>query len=72
LFGIRFDDTTVGGQGQTRLFLKSYAMSRLMPSDTVVVSGELHKSVVLRGFKDWTQIISTFVIGAAAATVLFS
>lgn len=71
LFVIRADGTTVGGQGHNGLFLKSFSEARLMPGDTIVVPEKLDKGVVLRGFKDWTQIISTFVIGAAAAKVLF-
>jgi len=71
LFVIRADGTTVGGQGRNGLFLKSFSEARLMPGDTIVVPEKLDKGVVLRGFKDWTQIISTFVIGAAAAKVLF-
>jgi polysaccharide export outer membrane protein len=71
LFVIRADGTTIGGQGHYGLFLKSFNEARLMPGDTIVVPEKLDKGVVLRGFKDWTQIISTFVIGAAAAKVLF-
>jgi hypothetical protein len=40
-----------------------------MPGDTIVVPKK-DSGVVLKGFKDWTQI-STFVIGAATAKVLF-
>jgi hypothetical protein len=43
----------------------------MMPGDTIVVPEKLDKGVVFRGFKDWTQIIGQFVIGAAAAKVLF-
>jgi protein involved in polysaccharide export with SLBB domain len=71
LFVIRADGTTIGGQGNSGLFLKSYNEARLMPGDTIVVPEKLDKGAVLRGFKDWTQIISTFIIGAAAAKVLF-
>jgi protein involved in polysaccharide export with SLBB domain len=71
LFVIRADGTTSGGQGHSGLFLKSFNEARLMPGDTIVVPEKLDKGVVLRGFKDWTQIISTFIIGAAAAKVLF-
>jgi hypothetical protein len=38
---------------------------------TIVVPEKLDKGAVLKGFKDWTQIISTFVIGAAAVKVFF-
>jgi hypothetical protein len=66
---IRADGTTVGGHNG--LFLKTLSDARLMPGDTIVIPEKLDKGVVLRGFKDWTQIVSTFVIGAAAAKVLF-
>jgi protein involved in polysaccharide export with SLBB domain len=69
LFVIRADGTTVGGNNG--LFLRPLSESRLMPGDTIVIPEKLDKGVVLRGFKDWTQIVSTFVIGAAAAKVLF-
>jgi protein involved in polysaccharide export with SLBB domain len=71
LFVIRADGTTISKQGHSGSFLKSFTETRLMPGDSIVVPEKLDKGVVLRGFKDWTQIISTFVIGAAAAKVLF-
>ena len=70
-FIIRADGTSIGSQGHNGLFSNDFSQARLMPGDTVVVPEKLDKGVVLRGFKDWTQIISTFVIGAAAAKVLF-
>jgi polysaccharide export outer membrane protein len=70
-FVIRADGTTVSSQGHNSLLVNSFSQARLMPGDTIVVPEKLDKGVVLRGFKDWTQIISTFVIGAAAAKVLF-
>ena len=71
LFVIRADGTTISGKGQNGTFLKNLREARLMAGDTVVVPEKLDKGVVLRGFKDWTQIIGTFIIGAAAAKVLF-
>lgn len=70
-FIIRADGTTVSSQGHKGWFTNSFNEARLMPGDSIVVPERLDKGVVLRGFKDWTQIISTFVIGAAAAKVLF-
>jgi len=70
-FVIRADGTTLGGNGHNALFLNGFEQARLMPGDTIVVPEKLDKGALLRGFKDWTQIISTFVIGAAAAKVLF-
>jgi polysaccharide export outer membrane protein len=71
LFVIRADGTTFSGHGHNGVFFKSFTEARLSPGDTIVVPEKLDKGVVLRGFKDWTQIIGTFVIGAAAAKVLF-
>jgi polysaccharide export outer membrane protein len=71
LFVIKADGTTFTGHGHNGLFLKSLTEVRLMPGDTIVVPEKLDKGVVLRGFKDWTQIVGTFIIGAAAAKVLF-
>jgi protein involved in polysaccharide export with SLBB domain len=71
LFVIRADGTTLSSQGHNGLFRKNFNEAKLMPGDTIVVPEKLDKGVVLRGFKDWTQIVSTFVIGAAAAKVLF-
>ena len=70
-FVIRADGTTLSGHGHNGLFVNSFEQARLMPGDTIVVPEKLDKGATLRGFKDWTQIISTFVIGAAAAKVLF-
>ena len=70
-FIIRADGTTVSSQGHSGLLTLSFNNARLMPGDTIVVPEKLDKGAALRGFKDWTQIIGQFVIGAAAAKVLF-
>jgi protein involved in polysaccharide export with SLBB domain len=70
-FIIRADGTTVSSRGHNGVFLISFNNARLMPGDTIVVPEKLNKGVFWRGFKDWTQILSQFVIGAAAAKVLF-
>jgi len=70
-FIIRADGTTVSSRGHNGVFLISFNNARLMPGDSIVVPEKLNKGVFWRGFKDWTQILSQFVIGAAAAKVLF-
>jgi protein involved in polysaccharide export with SLBB domain len=70
-FIIRADGTTVGNDSHRTLLASSFNTAHLMPGDTIVVPEKLDKGVVLRGFKDWTQIIGQFIIGAAAAKVLF-
>jgi polysaccharide export outer membrane protein len=70
-FVIRADGSTVSRQDLNRLIGLSFNNLRLMPGDTIVVPEKLDKGATLRGFKDWTLIIGQFVIGAAAAKVLF-
>ena len=70
-FVIRADGTTVGNDNHHTFLVNGFNMAHLMPGDTIVVPEKLDKGVVLRGFKDWTQIIGQFIIGAAAAKVLF-
>jgi len=70
-FIIRADGTTVSNDNHHTLLANSFNMAHLMPGDSIVVPEKLDKGVVLRGFKDWTLIIGQFIIGAAAAKVLF-
>ncbi|HEX5434069.1 MAG TPA: sugar ABC transporter substrate-binding protein, partial [Candidatus Angelobacter sp.] len=70
-FVIRADGTTVSKHGFGGLLINRFEDSRLMPGDTIVVPEKLDKGATLRGFKDWTLVISQFVLGAAAAKVLF-
>ena len=70
-FIIRADGTTFSAQGHKGWLTNNFSEARLMPGDTIVVPEKLDKGAVLRGFKDWTQIVGTFIIGAAAAKVLF-
>jgi protein involved in polysaccharide export with SLBB domain len=70
-FVIRADGSTVSRQDLNRLIGLSFNNLRLMPGDTIVVPEKLDKGATLRGFKDWTLVIGQFVIGAAAAKVLF-
>ncbi len=70
-FIIRADGTTFSAQGHKGWIANSFYEARLMPGDTIVVPEKLDKGAVLRGLKDWTQIVGTFIIGAAAAKVLF-
>lgn len=69
-FVIRADGSTLSGQSFHGLFSGGFKTLKLMPGDTVVVPEKLDKGAVLRGFKDWTQIVTQFVLGAAAVKVL--
>ena len=70
-FIIRADGTTIGNENHTLLANSRLQTAHLMPGNTIVIPEKLDKGMVLRGFKDWTQIIGQFIIGAAAAKVLF-
>src|SRR5262249_13247582 len=65
-FVIRADGSTLSSQSFHGLFSGGLNTVPLMPGDTVVVPEKLDKGAVLRGFKDWTQIVGQFVLGAAA------
>lgn len=69
-FVIRADGSTLSSQSFHGLFSGGLDTEQLMPGDTVIVPEKLDKGAVLRGFKDWTQIVGTFVLGAAAVKVL--
>lgn len=69
-FVIRADGSTLSSQSFHGLFSGGLNTVPLMPGDTVVVPEKLDKGAVLRGFKDWTQIVGQFVLGAAAVKVL--
>ncbi|MBZ5523428.1 MAG: SLBB domain-containing protein [Acidobacteriia bacterium] len=70
-FVIRADGSTISGQNHKGLIFNSFSSLRMAPGDTIVVPEKLDRGLLLRGFRDWTQVISQFVIGAAAAKVLF-
>ncbi len=71
-FVIRADGSTLSNQSFHGLFSGGLDSVQLMPGDTVVVPEKLDKGAVLRGFKDWTQIVGQFVLGAAAVKVLLN
>jgi polysaccharide export outer membrane protein len=67
-FVIRANGSTVGSQ-QRGLLAGSFNNLRLMPGDTLIVPEKLDRGAVMRGFRDWSQILSQFALGAAAAFV---
>ncbi|MGC2695530.1 MAG: polysaccharide biosynthesis/export family protein [Candidatus Angelobacter sp.] len=69
-FVIRADGSTLSCQSFHSLMSSSFNSLRLMPGDTVVVPEKLDNGAVQRGFKDWTQVVTQFVLGAAAVKVL--
>jgi len=43
---------------------------RLMPGDAIVVPDRLNRGATLKSLRDWSQVFSQFVLGAAAINVL--
>jgi polysaccharide export outer membrane protein len=70
-FVIRADGSTVSRQQHSVLLSRNFNTLRLMPGDTIVVPEKLDRGAVLRGLKDWTQILSPLLISAAAIRTLF-
>jgi polysaccharide export outer membrane protein len=69
-FIIRADGTVVPRQNGTRLSRHSFEATRLNPGDAVVVPEVMPRTSVLRSLRDWTQVFSQLVLGAAAVNVL--
>lgn len=67
-FVLRADGTVVARRD--RGFFSGFESLELMPGDTVVVPYKVDResrwSVITRGLKDWTQILSNFGLGLAA------
>jgi protein involved in polysaccharide export with SLBB domain len=69
-FVLRADGSIVAKSSTSGFFGSSFDTLPLMPGDTVVVPAQLDResryTSIVRGVKDWTQILSNFGIGAAA------
>jgi protein involved in polysaccharide export with SLBB domain len=68
-FVIRANGSTVSNQEHAAMIVNTFNNLRLMPGDTVVVPEKIDRGAALRGFKDWSQVLSQFALGAAAAQV---
>ena len=73
-FVLRADGSIVARRDRTGYFGGSFESLAVMPGDTVVVPTQLDResryNALVRGFKDWTQILSNLGIGAAAINSL--
>jgi protein involved in polysaccharide export with SLBB domain len=70
VFIIRADGTVVPRQSGKRFGGQSFESARLHPGDAVVIPEALPKTSLLRGLRDWTQVFSQLILGAAAVNVL--
>ncbi|MGA2038120.1 MAG: SLBB domain-containing protein [Bryobacteraceae bacterium] len=69
LFIIRADGSVEPKQGASP-FRKSFEFAPLNPGDSVVMPEQVFKPGVLRGLRDWTEIVGQLALGGAAINVL--
>jgi len=69
-FVLRADGSIVARRDRSGLFGGGFESLQVMPGDTVVVPAQIDResryTAMVRGFKDWTQILSNFGLGIAA------
>lgn len=69
MFIIRADGSVVPKR-DTSPFRKAFAFAPLNPGDSIVVPEQVFKPSILRGVRDWTEIIGQLGLGAAAVNTL--
>ena len=69
-FVLRADGSIVARRDRSGLFGGGFESLPVMPGDTLVVPAQIDResryTAMVRGFKDWTQILSNFGLGIAA------
>ncbi len=73
-FVLRADGSIIARRDSNRFFGSGFESVQLMPGDTVVVPTQIDResryNMIVRGFRDWTQILSNFGIGVVALKTL--
>lgn len=69
MFIIRANGSVEPKQG-SGWFRSSFGSGKLNPGDTIVVPEKIYRPGFLRGLRDWSQVFSQLVLGAAAINVL--
>jgi polysaccharide export outer membrane protein len=69
MFVIRADGSVEPRKG-SGAFSHPFESGTLNPGDSVVLPEAIFKTSVLRGIRDWSQVIAQFALGAAAINVL--
>ena len=70
VFVLRADGSVISKTNRSAAWSGGLQTLRAIPGDTIVVPARLDKGSVLRAFKDWSQVIAQFGLGAAAINVL--
>ncbi|NQW93181.1 MAG: SLBB domain-containing protein, partial [Polaromonas sp.] len=73
-FVLRADGSIIARRDRRGFFGGGFESVQVMPGDTVVVPAQIDResryNAIVRGFKDWTQILSNFGIGVVALSQL--
>ena len=73
-FVLRADGSIIARRDSSRFFGRGFESVQVMPGDTVVVPAQIDResryNAIVRGAKDWTQILSNFGIGVVALSQL--
>jgi hypothetical protein len=73
-FVLRADGSIIARNDRSGWFGGNFESVTMMPGDTLVVPAQMDResryNAIIRGFKDWTQILSNFGLGVAALNSL--
>ncbi|HEX5236609.1 MAG TPA: SLBB domain-containing protein [Silvibacterium sp.] len=69
-FIIRADGSVISRAAASGVWGNTFDSLRMNPGDTIVVPERTFRPTLLRGFLDWSQVVSQLGLGAAAINVL--
>jgi polysaccharide export outer membrane protein len=70
IFVVRANGAVVSKDAASHFWAGGFESMVLMPGDSIVVPEQTNKGSLLRGVKDWSQILANFGLAAAAINVL--
>ncbi len=70
VFVVRADGSVLSRTNTSGMWSAGLGSIRVIPGDTIVVPARLDKGSLMRGIRDWSQIIGQIGLGAAAINVL--
>jgi hypothetical protein len=73
-FVLRADGSIISRNDRSGWFGSNFESVAMMPGDTLVVPAQMDResryNAIIRGFKDWTQILANLGLGVAALNSL--
>jgi polysaccharide export outer membrane protein len=70
IFVVRANGAVVSKDAASHFWSGGFESMVLMPGDSIVVPEQTNKGSLLRGVKDWSQVLANFGLAAAAINVL--